>query len=96
MGKGFPVVEFFKIDFNTKKVKLIKMKTSAIIIVHPGSDDKFEALKAFMKALKIKFEITKEKPYDPRFVAKIEKSREDYKNGKGRKITLDELNSLWK
>lgn len=72
------------------------MKTSDIIIAHPGSDDKFEALKAFMKALKIKFEITKEKPYDPEFVAKIEKSREDYKNGKGRKITLDELNSLWK
>ena len=72
------------------------MKTSDIIIVHPGSDDKFEALKAVMKALKIKFEITKEKPYDPKFVAKIEKSREDYKNGKGRKITLDELNNLWK
>jgi hypothetical protein len=96
MSKGFPVEEFFKIDFNTKKVKLIKMKTSAIIIAHPGSDDKFEALKAFMKALKIKFEITKDNPYDPKFVAKIEKSREDYKNGKGRKITLDELNSLWK
>jgi hypothetical protein len=34
------------------------MKTSDVIIVHPDSEDKFEALKAFMKALKIKFEIT--------------------------------------
>ena len=33
------------------------MKTSDIIIAHPGSEDKFEALKAFMKALKIKFEV---------------------------------------
>jgi hypothetical protein len=72
------------------------MKTSDILIVHPDSEDKFEALKAFMKAFKIKFEITKEKPYDPKFVAKIEKSQQDYKNGKGKKITLDELNSLWK
>lgn len=72
------------------------MKTSDILIVHPDSDDKFEALKAFMKALKIKFEIKKEKAYNPEFVAKIEKSRKDFKNGKGRKITIDELNSLWK
>lgn len=72
------------------------MKTSEIIIAHPGSDDKFEALKAVLKALKIKFEITKDKPYDPEFVAKIEKSRQDFKEGKGRKITLEELDSLWK
>ena len=30
-----------------------------------------EALKAFMKALKIKFEVTKEKPYNSEFVNKI-------------------------
>lgn len=35
------------------------MKTPDIIIIHPNSDDKFEALKAFLKALKIKFEIAK-------------------------------------
>lgn len=93
MGKGFPVVEFFKIDFNTKKVKLIEMKTSAIIIAHPGSDDKFEALKAFMKALKIKFEITKDNPYDPEFVAKIEKSKQEFKEGK---FTVIKTEDLWK
>jgi len=93
MSKGFPVEEFFKIDFNTKKVKLIKMKTSAIIIAHPGSDDKFEALKAFMKALKIKFEITKDNPYDPEFVAKIEKSKQEFKEGK---FTVIKTEDLWK
>lgn len=55
------------------------MKTSDIIIAHPGSDDKFEALKVFMKALKIKFEISKDNPYDPKFVAKIEKASKSLK-----------------
>lgn len=36
------------------------MKSSDIIIIHqPSSEDKLEALKAFLKALKIKFEISK-------------------------------------
>lgn len=69
------------------------MKTSDTIIVHPDSDDKFEALKAFMKAFKIKFEITKEKPYNPEFVAKIEKSREQYKKGD---FTVIKTEDLWK
>lgn len=32
-----------------------------------------------MKALKIKFEVSKEKPYNPDFVAKIKRSDEDFK-----------------
>lgn len=69
------------------------MKTSDIIIAHPGSDDKFEALKAFMKALKIKFEIAKDNPYDPKFVAKIQESREQYKKGN---YTVIKTEDLWK
>lgn len=69
------------------------MKTPDILIVHPDSDDKFEALKAFMKAFKIKFEITKEKPYRPEFVAKIEKSREQFKKGE---FTVIKTEDLWK
>jgi hypothetical protein len=57
-----------------------------------------DALKAFMKALKIKFELSKEepKPYNPEFVKKIEQGDEDLKNGKGRSVTLEELDNLWK
>ena len=66
------------------------MKTSDIIIVRPGTEAKIDALKAFMKALKIKFEISAEKAYDPDFVAEILQGDEDFKNGKGKKITLDE------
>ena len=55
-----------------------------------------EAIKAFMKALKIKFELTKEKPYNPEFVRKIEQGDKDFRSGKGRKISVKELNGLWK
>jgi len=73
------------------------MKTSDIIIVHPDSVDKFEALKAFMKALKIKFEIPKGKAtYDPDFVAMIQQGEKDLKSGKGKKVTLKDLDDLWK
>jgi hypothetical protein len=69
------------------------MKTSDIIIVHPDSEDKFEALKTFMKAFKMKFEITKEKPYDPKFVAKIEKNKQEFKKGD---YTVIKTEDLWK
>ena len=70
------------------------MKTSDIIIAHPGSDDKFEALMAFMKALKIKFEIPKEKPYNPEFVAKIQESRKEFKGGKYTRVKKDDLQNF--
>ncbi len=41
-----------------------------------------EAVKAFMKALKIKFEISKDKPYNAEFVEKIKKSEKEIKEGK--------------
>jgi hypothetical protein len=68
----------------------------SIFIVHPSTNEQVEALKAFVKALKIKYEVTSEKDYNPEFVAKIKKSRQDYKNGKGKVMTIDELNKLWK
>ena len=36
--------------------------TSVNITLHPKDESQIEAIKAFMKALKIKFEISKEKP----------------------------------
>ena len=79
------------------------MKTQDILIAHPKTAEQVNALKAVMRALKIKFEISKarpdssaESPYNPEFVVKIEKSRKDYKDGKGTVITMDELDNLWK
>ena len=49
-----------------------------------------------MKALKIKFELSKEadKPYDPEFVKKIKQGDEDLKNGKGTTVTLEEFHNI--
>ena len=49
--------------------------------------------KADAEALKIKFEVTQESPYNPEFVAKIQKSRKQAQEGKTVKIALDDI---WK
>jgi hypothetical protein len=68
------------------------------IKAYPDNSEQVEALKAFMKALKIKFELRNEtgNPYSPEFTEKIMQGDEDLKSGKGRKVTLEELDSLWK
>lgn len=66
------------------------MKTENIIIIHPETTEQENALKAFAKALKMRFEVAHEKPYDPDFVAEIEESREQYK--KGEFISVDKKN----
>ncbi len=72
------------------------MKTQNILIAHPSNDKEMNTIKAFFEALKIKFEVAKDTPYNSDFVAKIEKGREDYRNGKGITLSMDELNELCK
>ncbi len=55
-----------------------------------------EAVKAFMKALKIKFEISKDKPYNPEFVNMVLEAEKEIKQGKGLKVTSDGFDDLWK
>jgi hypothetical protein len=68
------------------------------IKAYTESSSQIEAIKAFMKALKIKFELSNEvqSPYNPEYVAKIKQGQEDIKNGKGIKMTLNELKELCK
>ncbi len=49
-----------------------------------------DAIKAFMKALKIKFEIA-DKPYNPEFVAKIKKSQQQFQVGKFSTLKIEDL-----
>jgi len=63
-----------------------------IIIAHPESEEKLAALKAFMKALKIRFEEEKS-AYDPEFVKKLNRSNEDFKAGN---FTAIKTEDLWK
>ncbi|HAQ19146.1 MAG TPA: hypothetical protein DCR40_07930 [Prolixibacteraceae bacterium] len=62
------------------------------LIVQPDSKEKMNAIKAFMKALKISFEESKS-PYNPEFIAKIKQGEEDIKAGRTTKISLDDV---WK
>ncbi len=69
------------------------MQPDSTIIVHPANEEQFNALKAFVKALKIKFEISTEKPYNPEFVDKIQESRKQIKEGNYSVIKTEDL---WK
>jgi hypothetical protein len=62
------------------------------LIARPSNKEQLNAIKAFMKALKVDYKIEKS-PYDPEFVAKIEKSRQEIKEGKGVRIKVEDL---WK
>ena len=52
-----------------------------------------DALKAFLKALKIKFEIEKkeEKPYNPEFVSMISESRAQYEKGEYTRVKPEDV-----
>lgn len=50
-----------------------------------------DALKAFMKALKIKFELTNDKPYNAEFVAKINNSKKQAENGETTRVKKEDL-----
>jgi len=71
-----------------------------IYIAQPNTNEQAKALKAFMKALDIDFKISKnderENSYNPEFVAKILKSKQDFLDGKGTTLTIDELKALCK
>ncbi len=71
----------------------MNMQTESIFIVHPANEEQVNALKAFAKALKMKFEVTTQKAYNPEFVEKIKKSREQYKEGD---FTVIKTEDLWK
>lgn len=67
------------------------MKTQDIFIAHPQTSEQVSALKAFLQALKIKFEVTKAESYNPAFVEKILESREQAKNGKITRVKKENL-----
>lgn len=65
------------------------------LLIHTQDESQLKATKAFLKALKIPFEKINDgqNPYDPEFVAKIEKSMQQANEGKVVKIDLDDI---WK
>ncbi len=51
------------------------MKTQDVLIVHPSNEEQVTVLKAFLEALKIRFEFSKNETYNPEFVEKILESK---------------------
>lgn len=66
------------------------MKAQEIFIVHPQTTEQISALKAFMLALKIKFEVTKT-GYNHTFVEKILKSEEQINENKVTRVEKESL-----
>ena len=61
------------------------------IIAHPANEEETSVIKEFFTAHKIKFEVSKDSPYDPDFVAKIQESRQQAKEGKVTRVKKENL-----
>ena len=68
------------------------MKSNNLIIFHPSSSEEVKALKAFAKALKIKFEVSEKKPYKNDFIEKIKRSKKEHEEGKD---VIIPTNDIW-
>lgn len=67
------------------------MKTQDILIAHPQTTEQVNALKAFMQALKIEFEVSNTDKYNPDFVKKVLESRQQAKEGKVTQVKKENL-----
>ena len=67
------------------------METQDIFIAHPKTPEQVDALKAFMQALKIRFEVSKADRYNPEFVQKVLESRQEANEGKVSRIKKENL-----
>jgi predicted enzyme involved in methoxymalonyl-ACP biosynthesis len=67
------------------------MQTQSVFIAHPETTEQINALQAFMKALKITFEISKQEEYNNEFVEKLLESRQQAKQGKVTRVKKENL-----
>ena len=65
-------------------------------IVHAVDAEQEDVLEAFFNALKIRFEVPYEKPYNKDFVNMVLQAEDGIKNGKGKKVSSEEFDNLWK
>jgi len=65
-------------------------------IVHTVNAEQENVLKTLFKALKIKFEESKETPYNKDFTEMVLQAEESIKRGKGKKVSSEEFDNLWK
>ena len=77
-------------------IKFLQLQLMTTITIHSDDKEQLNTLKAVLKALKMKFEVSQEKAYNSEFVAKIDKSRKEIQEGKGIKLTSEAIDNLWK
>lgn len=70
------------------------MKSGSTFIIRPKNSEQESALKAFLTALKMKFELKDEGQYDPEFVERLQESRKQAKEGKTTKVNKEDLSKL--
>ena len=63
------------------------------LTINTESQEVLKAVKALLNGFQVSYEESKSSPYNPEFVAKIEKSRQEIREGKSVKIDLDDI---WK
>ncbi|MFH6945466.1 DUF2683 family protein [Flavobacterium sp. FlaQc-50] len=56
----------------------------------------FPVLKSLAKSLGFEIIEEKEKPYNPEFVQEILDAREELRQGKGTKMSIEDIDKLWK
>lgn len=61
--------------------------------IQTEDEEQLKTVKAILKALKVPFEVSKESPYDPGFVARIQESERQARQGKVKAIKTEDL---WK
>ena len=67
------------------------MRTQGIFIARPKTAEQVNALQAFMQAMKINFEASKDESYNPDFVEKVLESRQQVKDGKVTRVKKENL-----
>jgi len=72
------------------------MSVAHTLIVHPINLEQENVLKAFFETFKIRFEVPKESPYNKDFVNMVLQAEAGIKQGKGKKVTSEEFDNLWK
>ena len=65
-------------------------------IVQAADAEQEDVLKAFFNALRIKFEVTGEKPYNKEFVDMVLQAGDGVRAGKGKRISSKDFDNLWK
>ncbi|HQW12539.1 MAG TPA: hypothetical protein PK076_09250 [Saprospiraceae bacterium] len=70
------------------------MKNQDVLIVHPSNEEQVTVLKAFLEALKIKFEVAKEDTYNSDFVEKIMESKRQIAQGNFTEVKKENLKSF--